>query len=251
MNVYLKQIEQLLSLQKVDDEIHGIQSELDAAPVLLEKAKSEFNGVSAQRERQLDKMAHLEEQEKRLGIEIDDEGIRLKKSKNKLMQASNSKEYHAMVREMDSLERSTRGREEEKTALIDEVARQREALEEIEVKYQQLKSELAELETGTEQKRSEGTAKLQDLSEKRGLTAREVPGPVFTRYEFIRKRLAHPVIVPVEQGICSGCNIAIPPQNFIELQKGQHILSCPNCQRLMYWSRKFVSEAEQPQDEQD
>ena len=60
--------------------------------------------------RQQDKMAHLREQEKRLGIEIEDDSARIKKSKGKLMAAGNSKEYHAMVREMDSLERINRTR---------------------------------------------------------------------------------------------------------------------------------------------
>ena len=60
--------------------------------------------------------------------------------------------------------------------------------------------------------------------------------PILKRYEFIRSRIKNPVIVPVDAGICSGCHISIPPQSFIELQKGIQILSCPNCQRLIYWS---------------
>lgn len=59
------------------------------------------------------------------------------------------------------------------------------------------------------------------------------------RYEFIRERLEHPVIVGVRDGICTGCNIAIPPQSFIELQGGKQILSCPNCQRLIFWEEHF------------
>ena len=68
---------------------------------------------------------------------------------------------------------------------------------------------------------------------------KDIPAPVLGRYEFIRNRLRHPVIVPVEEGICSGCHIAIPPQVFIDLQRGNHIMSCPNCQRLMYWGNHF------------
>ena len=70
-----------------------------------------------------------------------------------------------------------------------------------------------------------------------------LPPPILSRYEFIRSRLANPVIVPVDNGICSGCNIAIPPQAYIELQKGQQILSCPNCQRLIYWTQHILAEA--------
>jgi predicted nucleic acid-binding Zn-ribbon protein len=86
---------------------------------------------------------------------------------------------------------------------------------------------------------STAQAKLSILQKDRSTTGSEIPSPVFSRYEFIRNRLAHPVIVPVNQGVCSGCHIAIPPQIFIELQRGQQILSCPNCQRLIYWDEHF------------
>ena len=66
---------------------------------------------------------------------------------------------------------------------------------------------------------------------------------MFRRYEFIRERLDHPVIVAVKDGICTGCHIAVPPQTFIELQRGQQIMSCPNCQRLIFWDKHFEEEA--------
>ena len=49
----------------------------------------------------LEKLAHLKEQEKRITGELDDDSSRIKKSKNKMMQVSNSREYQAMAREMD------------------------------------------------------------------------------------------------------------------------------------------------------
>ena len=69
-----------------------------------------------------------------------------------------------------------------------------------------------------------------------------IPKPILSRYEFIRSRLANPVIVPVETGICAGCHIAIPPQTYNELQRGKQIHSCPNCQRLIYWDQHLPGE---------
>ena len=50
---------------------------------------------------------------------------------NKLMQVENTREYHAMMREMDSMEKINRSREEEKMTLMEEVQRQNEALAEL------------------------------------------------------------------------------------------------------------------------
>lgn len=241
MSIYLHQIKQLISLQRVDDEIHVIKVELEGAPRELEALRIKFAEVSEQRTRQQDKMAHLHEQEKRLGLEIEDDSMRIKKSKSKLMLAGNSKEYHAMVREMDSMERVNRGREEEKITLLDELALQTAAQEAIEELFATIEKELAACEAGLQERVAKATAQMDRLMARRDEAAREVPMPVFTRYEFIRERLQHPVIVPVVNGVCAGCNISIPPQGFIELQKGQQILSCPNCQRLMYWE-EFMNE---------
>ena len=228
----------------MDDEIHGIKQELEGAPKEVESLRARFAETADQRSRQQDKMAHLRDQEKRLGIEIEDDSARIKKSKGKLMAAGNSKEYHAMVREMDSLERINRTREEEKAALLEEVSRQSSLLAEVEALYLSLENELNASEAGLQARVSAAEASLTDLQLKRQSTSKDVPAPVFARYEFIRERLEHPVIVPVSGGICSGCHIAIPPQNFIELQKAAQILSCPNCQRLMFWSEHFNAPAE-------
>jgi predicted nucleic acid-binding Zn-ribbon protein len=243
LSLYLKQIEQLISLQKVDDEIHAIRQELENAPKELESLRARHADVAAQREMQQDKMTHLREQEKRLGLEIEDDSVKIKKSKNKLMTVGNTKEYHAMVREMDSLERVNRNREEEKAALAEEVQRQTSLLEEVEAEFLVLEKELAACEEGLQARMVVSQATLDTLMMKRQETSRNVSVPLFSRYEFIRERLRHPVIVPVTDGICSGCNISIPPQNYIELQKAAQILSCPNCQRLMFWSEHFTPEA--------
>jgi predicted nucleic acid-binding Zn-ribbon protein len=241
LSLYLKQIEQLVALQKVDDEIFVIRSDMENAPKEVEELRARFAALGEARDRHLEKLGHLREQAKRLDLDIDTDTDRLKSSKSKLMQVGNAKEYHAMMREMDSLERSTRSREEERMTLVEEVERQNASLAGIETEYAAMKRELDEKEGSLEDRVGEATARLATLDRQRADTGREVPAPVFARYEFIRQRLPYPVIVPVNGGVCSGCHIAIPPQGYIELQKGAQILSCPNCQRLIYWSEHFTA----------
>jgi predicted nucleic acid-binding Zn-ribbon protein len=145
------------------------------------------------------------------------------------------------MREMDSLEKVNRGREEEKKLMTDELNRQTSAYDLAEEQYDKLKKLLAEKEAGLAERTEKAQSELKRLDGKRRDTIKLVPLPVLSRYEFIRERLSYPVIVPVNSGVCSGCNISIPPQGFIELQKGKQILSCPNCQRLIYWDEHFQS----------
>jgi len=252
--MYLKQIEQLVVLQKVDDEIVLLKEELKRAPqqiTELEKRRQEIE-VSAEVVR--DKLKYLNDQQKRLDTEIESDSVRLKKSKSKMMQVGNTKEYHAMMREMDNLEKQNRGREEEKITVNEELTRQNQELKDIEVRSKELDAELVIARQSLNARIKQAEVRLEGLVSQRQEAGQAVPKPILQRYEFIRSRLKNPVIVPVDAGICSGCHISIPPQSFIELQKGIQILSCPNCQRLIYWSDHIKPEetpesAEAPQDE--
>lgn len=242
---YLNQIQKLKELQKVDDDIFVVKQEQESAPLALDELRRRFEIVDNRRNHTLDKIAHMDGQRKRLSAELDEDEAKLKKSKNKMMQVGNEREHQAMVREMDSLERSARSRSEDRSALLEELQLANEDLAEVEKEYDAVKGELDAKTATLEQTLAEANDRLAVLEKRRQQEAKGIPQPIFMRYEFVRHRLEHPVIVPVDEGICSGCNIAIPPQTFIELQRGQQILSCPNCQRLIYWSRHF-GEPESP-----
>ena len=249
MSLYLEQIRQLVALQRVDDAILSVETELEQAPKELEDLKARFAATDAQRDRVLEKIAHLKEQEKRINGEIDDDSSRIKKSKSKMMQVSNSREYQAMAREMDNMEKVNRSREEERAALMEEKIHQDGALQDVEAVWAELKAELDTKQISLATRMEEAGKRLEELATVRSETGSAVPRPVLDRYEFIRRRLSHPVIVPVTAGVCSGCRITIPPQTFIELQGGHKIINCPNCQRLIYWVEHFNEETNQTADE--
>lgn len=246
MSLYLEQIRQLVALQHVDDDIHLVRNELKMAPQEVEELSRRFAAQQEQRDRILDKLQHVKDQQKRLDLDIEDDSARIKKSKSKLMQVGNNREYQAVVREVDNMERQNRSREEERMALQEERNLQEANLREVDSVWSALKAELEVKNDNLEQRLTEARTRLEELEKRRAVTGSEVPAPVLSRYEFIRLRLEHPVIVPVDDGICAGCHIAIPPQVFIELQRGQQILSCPNCQRLIYWAHHFQDPDSRP-----
>jgi len=233
--VYQKQIEQLVILQQLDEEIVAIKEELEGAPKALQELEQQHQKAQDSRDQTADKIENLRNQQSRLSQDIDDDSSRIKKSKNKLMMASNTREYHAMMREMDNLEKVNRLREEENEALVDEIKRQQDQLVVEDEGLAALHENLVEMRSNLDKRLAEAQANLNKLMKRRSKAGEIIPKPILSRYEFIRARLKHPVIVSVGQGICSGCNIHIPPQTYNDLQKGKQIHSCPNCQRLIFW----------------
>ena len=239
MSLYLEQIRQLVALQHVDDGIHAVHKELEAAPKEVEELEKRFNAQDAQRNFVLEKLQHLQEQQKRLDADILNDEARLAKSKDKMMMVENDREFQAMNHEISSIETQTQSDEDARETLQQELSLQEENLRAVEETWNELKIELERQQENLEFRLSLSREKLENLEAQRATVSEGIPAPVLGRYEFIRNRLRHPVIVPVQEGICSGCHIAIPPQVFIDLQRGNHIMSCPNCQRLMYWGNHF------------
>lgn len=239
---YLTQIHQLKQLQKIDDMIHDVEQTLIHRPQELKNLQDQFTRSEIQRNRIIEKIDHLNEQSNRLKREIDEETSRLKKSKNKLMATGNEREYSAVSREIDNLEKKTQPREDERIALLEELRIQNENLAEVDVQYNELKAKLEERQASIAQELAECEKRKAELEGVREECRKDVPVPIFQRYEFIRSRLEHPVIVPLTDYICPSCHIAVPPQTFNDLLRGEHILSCPNCQRLIVWREHYMAD---------
>ncbi|GAB7024639.1 zinc ribbon domain-containing protein [Salidesulfovibrio brasiliensis] len=234
--MYQKQIEQLVVLQQVDDEILVLEDEIGKAPRELEALEEQLEGFRKRKEQIEEKLSILDEQRKKLGGEIEEDDAKIKKSKNKLMLVDNTKQYHAMMREMDSLEKLNRMREEEFAAVKEELARQADMTRELDEETAEVQKEYDAKKATLDERVAQAQKQLDKLQKKRAKACEVVPPPILGRYEFIRSRLDNPVIVSVVDSVCTGCHITIPPQEYNELQKGKQILSCPNCQRLIFWS---------------
>lgn len=235
--MYQKQIEQLVMLQAVDDEIIRLKQELADAPKELDELVAKLDEFNDRKEQICQRSETLQQQRQKLDDEIEEDANRIRKSKNKLMMVANTKEYHAMMREMDSLEKLNRMREEERVAVAEELERQAEELKEVDEEMAGVQERHDAKRATLEERVVQAQDRLDALDKQRKKVGKTLSRPVLGRYEFIRSRIENPVIVPVEDGICGGCHIMIPPQSYNELQKGSQILSCPNCQRLIYWVR--------------
>jgi predicted nucleic acid-binding Zn-ribbon protein len=64
---------------------------------------------------------------------------------------------------------------------------------------------------------------------------RTIDENLLKKYDFIRERKGGIVVSPVIKGVCQACHIDIPPQRFNELIRGDKLMNCPNCKRIIYW----------------
>ena len=80
-----------------------------------------------------------------------------------------------------------------------------------------------------------GYEEFKNLEKERNTFYQTMDQDLFKRYVFLKERKGGHAISSVVKGVCQTCHMGIPPQKFNELIKGKSLLTCPNCQRIIYW----------------
>lgn len=176
--------------------------------------------------------------------EIQTQNQALAKSKAKGARARTMREADAVERELETIRRMTREREEGRETLKVAIAKRRGSIEKHEKEYAELQSFAAE-------ERSRGDKRLEELRLQREVViagrrelAEKIPADVMKRYDQIREKRAGIGAVPVRSGICAGCHTSLPPNQNIAVQRGDTFEQCPRCRRLLFSPEALKKHAE-------
>ncbi|MBF0494954.1 MAG: hypothetical protein HQK58_00030 [Deltaproteobacteria bacterium] len=229
------QIKLLIQLQGIDSSLDAMRQEMSAGPQELEQMKLETDELEQRLTQIQANVAEMGKKKRDLegNIEADSESI--EKSQGRLQQVKTNREFKATQKEVDDLKKRKRDAEEQLLALMEE-------LEKTEITQKELTAELAEKKTGCQAKDEDVTKvnisfekQIVELTEDKGKIAAAIPPELLHRYNFIRDRREGLALAGVVRGTCEACHLSIPPQEFINLQKAESLMTCPGCQRIIYW----------------
>lgn len=236
------QIALLRDLQEFDLQIEEIQNKTG----VLREALDELTAIHATLNGSLEgQRAQLEEtralmRDKEIELETNDE--RYNQSKAKLNHVSNTREYNALEREMDALRKMRIQHEGERDSLRDAVQEFEADVSEKAEKTANLERQIAGEEAEINSQSSGASGEISALQTKRDKLKKDLPKRLTRRYDFISSRRPGPAVVGATEGVCSGCNMRMPPQMFNELQIGQKMIQCPSCQRILFFVPAPVSD---------
>ncbi len=228
-------ISQLISLQKIDLQLDTI----DNAIKQEEDALEEQTAMLSQRESDIEDLHEqinaLENERRTLDLETSEELAHVKSRQSKMMQVQTGREQTAILKEIEDGKRNIKEKEEQIVAIMEEVesltaqiTRQQELLKE------ETKSLAAET-TKTKEAIKGIKKNKQEQDSKRQKYAGEVEERLLIKYNLLRERRKGVAVVNVIEGVCQGCFMSIPPQQFNTLLRGDRHLDCPICQRIMYY----------------
>lgn len=229
------QIAQLVSLQLIDLEIDTIdkaikveQEALDARITKLAEKETYIQGIE-------EKVVQLEKDRRTLEDEMQDKIAHVKERQSKMMQVQTGREQTALLKEIEDAKKNAKENEEQVVDLMEKIENlTNEAKEEKNL----LKGEkgLVAEETEKVRKAIERINKgKKTKSNKRDNQASDIKPQLIKKYTTLRERRNGLAVVNVNKGVCQGCFMNLPPQQYNMLLKGDQLLNCPTCQRIVYY----------------
>jgi uncharacterized protein len=232
----LPEISNLLSLQEVDLEIKGlmqVQQELPESMRGLESKLAEVQAITAEKQQEHEE---IKKQHRQLESEMAmlDEGIT--RSRQRLMEIKDNIEYKAMLKEIAFKEDRKDQKETEILEVFDQIETLNSDLVSLHQEVASRQEALDKLQAEVQAEIAGYMEKLQELESQRKELQKAIPKQLLKRYDFIREKRQGIAITEVRQGVCQACHMGLPPQKFIELQMDKELMTCPHCQRIIYFA---------------
>ena len=229
-------IEKLKVLQEILSDKFTIQREIEELPRTL-ATKKEL--VSRLKKSFVEKNEKYEETRKRvaeLRVRLQEAEADREKYESQMDQITTAREYDALEKEIrDASEREQQYRRElqrEEKDLED----QRLRLEREEAMISSQEEELEEERAKIDSETSEREARLGELEEREQNTIPGLDEELLFKFERIIRSKEGEGIVPIRNGVCTGCQMILPNQFVNDVRSADEILFCPYCSKVVFYT---------------
>ena len=227
-------LEHLIVLQRLDSAAHDAQRRLADAPdrekALEARLAAARELVAAAKARLADSVAVRREHEKTVALH---QG-RLSKFRETAMAVKTNQEYHAVQKEIGFAEGEIK-------TLEDRILECMVEADELTASVKAAEQALAAEQKAVDAERKAMTAELAaiksslaGIAAERAAVAGAIGAKVLAMFELVAQRRNGIGVAEAREGICTVCHVRLRPQVFNNVLKGDAILQCDSCNRILY-----------------
>ncbi len=226
----------LIGLQKCDTRIMDINKKRELGPLKIKELKDALTLVEEELEKEISQCDAYYRERGQVEQTLEDLEHRIEKSNIKLSNIKSNKEYGAALKEIEDLQK-------EKSLSEDRVLEIMEKIDTLEARRADIEAKKKDTRKNFEKGQGEIQDELEALNrdlkiceEEQSSLYAKTDDALLKRYDYLKEHKGGVAISLVINGICQTCHMAMPPQKFNELMRGDEIMSCPHCQRIIYWN---------------
>ena len=231
MNKYLQQ---LVELSDLDKQIDGFIPRIQDIEKAYKNIEEECETIVVNIERLDEEVSDLKSQKSGTNAHIAEFSAKIKDVAKKSSSAKSEKEIKALSLEEDIAK-------EQLEAANEEIARLEKLIDSKNSQKDELGSKKAELEENLKNIKSKTSSELENIEkERKEVYAKKdkliatMNQKILAFYEKIKKWAHNTAVVPVKKQACYGCFMQINDKTFSAVIKGEDIVTCPHCGRILY-----------------
>ena len=244
------ELQKLIALQNLDTTIRRLEKEQQAIP----ERRAEIEGEFDQRAFEIRALESRRDEAKHTRARLENEAMeqkgRAERAERNLMSSKKQDEYTAAIREADAARKQL-------SALETQILEQLEQLEQAEASLTERAEEIASLNTDREARLKTFDDETGTIDERLAIARKErevvfanLPNQMSTLYSRIKARIRDGVAVAEARNrSCTACFMSMRPQVMAEIRRGEEVLTCDNCGRILYFvpSESIQADAAAPQ----
>lgn len=220
-------------LQEIDLKLDGVANAREA--LMAEIAELDRTVTAARQELLLkqEEQAQLEDEKAGLDVTLAAESENIVRSEARLKEIKTQKEYQAVSKEISMARKM-------KTELEEQLLQKIGQIEELKGEIAEREGNLTQLEENVSSQQAEVQGKIDALEKdvagdrtNREEKVRSLPANIVKRYGTLRELRRGIAVVEARDGNCLGCNMNLPPQLYNTLFRGNELITCPHCQRIL------------------
>ncbi len=234
----IPEIATLVQLQEAETEIvrlKAVLAKVEKDKVKLASRLEQFETAVKENREDLERISKSC-RDNELEIKIVDE--RIIKSNETLRNVTTNKEYQVLLREVDDNKKRKDALESELIEFMEEKERCQSILDESEKEFVQIEEQVKAEQAEVEKQSSEDRVLLEEYETRQQEIGENLEPSLMERFRRISKMNNGSAVSRASDQVCLGCFMNIPPQLYIEVQRGDKLISCPQCSRILYYEEK-------------
>lgn len=225
-----------IELQDLDNRIGELQHEIASLPRHIAQIEKTLESHIRKLEADRAALSANQRERKQIEGEIQTQEQRVSKLKDQMLLAKTNDQYNAFKHEIDFAEKDVRKLEDR---ILDRMGEAETLDRNVKAAEQALATEKQQVENEKAAARSR-TAKdkheLDALQKRRAGIVAQIAPKVFADYERIRKRRKGIAVAEAVDGRCNACQMALRLQFFQDLRRGDQVMFCESCGRLLFYN---------------
>jgi len=231
------EIELVTRLQNLDSQIAELDKEVAMLPRHIAEIERALDAHTRHLEADRAALTANQKERRRLEDDVKVHEQKISKLRDQMLQAKTNEQYRAFQNEIDYAGREIRKAEDRILDLMGESEPLEGNVKRAEIELKKQREHVESEKRHARERTAADEAQLEKLRGERAQTSGNMDPRLLRDYERIRRKWhGGSAVAEALEGRCSACQIAMRPQFWQDLRRGDQVMFCESCGRFLFYN---------------